>query len=327
MRTDDASHMEFERVSSNILIVRPCVNREIDDTHVMLSQRQLLDAWIHADNIKPHILWYYTPMAVPFTSHLSAALRVYDCMDELSGFAGAPHALRLLERQLMSECDVVFTGGNSLYEAKSLLHKNCHAVPSSVDVTHFRAARDGNPDPVLQHIPHPRLGYCGVIDERLDLGLIAALADLRPDWHQVYVGPVTKIDPADLPRRANIHYLGAKQYAELPGLMAGLDVGLMPFAMNDATRYISPTKTPEYLAAGLPVVSTPVRDVVRTWGNKGLVEIGATPHAFMLAIERCLSRTDHTWKHRVDRALSQLSWDASWQQMHQTMVKLVAGTA
>ena len=154
-----------------------------------------------------------------------------------------------------------------------------HGFPSSIDFDHFaQARRAGDPEPADQAaIPHPRLGFFGVIDERMDIDLVAGVADLRPDWHFVMIGPVVKIDPATLPRRANIHWLGGKSYEDLPRYLAGWDVGFMPFALNESTRFISPTKTPEFLAAGVPVVSTPITDVVRPYGEKGLVEIAETP--------------------------------------------------
>ena len=195
---------------------------------------------------------------------IDAAAVVYDCMDELSAFRFAPPELVAREAELMEAADVVFTGGWSIWEAKRARHDNIHAFPSSVDAAHFAQARGALADPPEQaRLPRPRLGYYGVIDERLDLGLIAAVAAARPDWQIVMVGPVAKIAPEDLPKAPNLHWLGQKSYDELPAYLSGWDVALMPFALNEATRFISPTKTPEYLAAGRPVVSTPVRDVER----------------------------------------------------------------
>jgi UDP-galactopyranose mutase len=164
------------------------------------------------------------------------------------------------------------------------------------------------------------MGYFGVIDERLDLDLLAAIADARPDWHLVMVGPVVKIDAGDLPRRPNLHWLGMKGYPELPEYLAGWDVALMPFALNESTRFISPTKTPEYLAGGRPVVSTPIRDVVKPYGESGMVEIADGPEAFVAAIDRVLGRAldrqdQESWLRRVDEHLSRGSWSRTWQQM------------
>src|SRR3712207_4223372 len=196
-------------------------------------------------------------------------------MDELSLFRGASQELLDLESALFSRCDLVFTGGMSLYEAKKSRHRSVHGFPSSIDFSHFSQARSIQVDPEDQaHIPHPRLGFFGVVDERMDIELLAEVADLRPDWQFVMIGPVVKIDPNSLPQRPNIHWLGGKSYADLPRYLFGWDVGFMPFALNEATRFISPTKKPEFLAAGVPVVSTPINDVVRPYGEKGLVEIG-----------------------------------------------------
>ncbi len=227
--------------------------------------------------------WYYTPCAVNFSLHREPDLCVYDCMDELSAFKGASPELAVCERRLFALADLVFTGGHALYEAKRFRHPNVHVFPSSVDKEHFAKARAAQTaDPADQAlIAHPRIGFFGVIDERFDIELTAAIADLRPDWQFIMLGPVVKIDEATLPQRANLHRLGCKDYQELPQYLAHWDAGFMPFAINAATRFISPTKTPEFLAAGLPVVSTPVRDVVRDWGDPGCVEISRDGAGFV----------------------------------------------
>jgi UDP-galactopyranose mutase len=234
-------------------------------------------------------------------------------MDHLAGFKGAPAGLLALEADLLGRADLVLTGGAQLYEAKRTSHSNVHCFPSSVDVAHFGAARRRLPDPADQAaIARPRFGYCGVIDERMDLGIVAAAAATHPDWHFVMVGPVVKIDPATLPRAANIHYLGMKTYDDLPAYLAGWDVAIMPFAHNEATRYISPTKTPEYLAAGRPVASTSIHDVVDPYGRTGLVEIGDGPTGFADACERALATDLPSLTERVDRFLAGMSWDRTW---------------
>jgi UDP-galactopyranose mutase len=274
-----------------------------------------------ADFVRTHELgrpwlWYYTPMALPWTRRIDASAVIYDCMDELSAFRGAPRELVALERELFSRADVVFTGGRSLYEAKTGQHPNVHAVPSAVEVAHFAGARREGADPADQAaIPRPRIGYYGVIDERLDLQLIADTARLRPDWHIVLVGPVAKLAPEEVPAAANIHRLGLKGYDELPDYLRGWDVAMMPFALNEATRYISPTKTPEYLAGGRPVVSTPVRDVVEPYGRLELVHIADTAETFVQAIERALREDVPSLLRRADGLLAEMSWDATWARM------------
>lgn len=290
-------------------------------------QRRLIDGLIAAEAITEYILWYYTPMALGFSDHLSPIGIVYDCMDELSAFKNAPAVLRDREAALMGRAGLVLTGGRSLFEAKRHLHSNIHPFPSSVDAAHFAQARHLEDDPADQaDIPHPRLGFFGVIDERMDLALIDGVATARPDWHLVLLGPVVKIDPASLPRRPNIHYLGAKSYAELPRYLAGWDVALLPFARNEATRFISPTKTPEYLAAGKPVVSTSIKDVVRPYGQHGLVRVADDPPSFVRACTAAMAEDATRRITRGDAFLRQTSWDGTWNRIRRLMDDLVAST-
>lgn len=269
-------------------------------------------------DIDEYIFWYYTPMALTFTDHFNPIASVYDCMDELSAFKGAHSALPMLEKQLFRHVDLVFTGGQSLYEVKCDQHPSVHAFPSSIDAKHFGKARNITEDPRDQaHIPHPRLGFFGVIDERFDSQLLDQVASMHPDWYFIMIGPIVKIDPASLPQHPNIHYLGGKKYQELPEYLAGWDIALLLFARNDSTRFISPTKTPEYLAAGKPVISTSIRDVVRPYGDLKLVEIADTPEDFIKAAEKILANADQTqWLARVDAFLEHISWDKTWSQMY-----------
>ncbi|HVQ09936.1 MAG TPA: UDP-galactopyranose mutase [Allosphingosinicella sp.] len=271
-----------------------------------------------ADERGPFIRWYYTPMMLPISRQVPAACTVYDCMDELANFRFAPPELLDLERELLDAADVVFTGGYSLYEAKKGRHANIHPFPSSVDRVHFSKARGDTDEPADQAaIPGPRLGFYGVIDERMDLDLVAALADAHPEWSIVMVGPVVKIDPAELPRRANLHYLGGRTYDELPAFLAGWDVALMPFAINESTRFISPTKTPEYLAGGCPVVSTPIADVVRHYGEIEAVRIADGAAAFTAACEDALALAQGPgeWLGEADAKLANLSWETTFARM------------
>ena len=241
-------------------------------------------------DIDEYVFWYYTPMALKFTDHFNPIASIYDCMDELSAFKGAHSELPGLEKQLFRCVDLVFTGGQSLYEAKCNQHTAVYAFPSSIDAAHFRKARTIVKDPEDQaSIPHPRLGFFGVIDERFDTELLEQVAAKRPDWSFVMIGPVVKIDPEKLPKHPNIYYLGPKKYNELPDYVAGWDIALLLFARNESTRFISPTKTPEYLAAGKPVISTSITDVVRPYGELKLVEITDTADEFIKAAERILS--------------------------------------
>ncbi len=291
-------------------------------------QRRLLTHLMARHRVRAYMLWYYTPMALDFSRHLAPELCVYDCMDELSCFKGAPEGIRAREDELFARAHVVFCGGHNLYEFKRGKHGDIHPFPSSIDAVHFARARSPLPEPADQaRIAGPRLGFFGVLDERFDRDLVGRVAAARPDWQFVFLGPVVKIDPADLPRLPNLHYLGPKPYAELPSYIAGWDVALMPFAMNESTRFISPTKTPEYLAAGRPVVSTPIRDVVRPYGEMGLVEIAAEAPEFVAACERALLPPASGWLARVDAFLAQTSWDLTWQRMTERLEAALARRA
>ncbi|MGI4788699.1 MAG: glycosyltransferase family 1 protein [Janthinobacterium lividum] len=277
----------------------------------------LLQTYMQEHQIDDYVLWYYTPMMASWTSDLTPKATVYDCMDELSAFADAPPALREREAMLFDRANLVFTGGQTLYEAKQGRHPAVYAFPSSVDVPFFMQARTIAEEPPDQvNISHPRLGFYGVVDERLDVALLGAVAALRPQWQWIIVGPtVSKIDPTTLPQLPNIHYLGGKSYAELPAYLAGWDVALLPFARNESTRFISPTKTPEYLAAGKPVVSTSIRDVIRPYGDLGLAWIADMPEEFVAACEAALADDAAARQQKADQFLSQISWDKTWGRM------------
>jgi glycosyltransferase involved in cell wall biosynthesis len=296
-----------------------------DENHRL--QSALLARLRNEHSIKNDVVWYYTPMSLNFTRELSPIVTIYDCMDELSAFRGAPPGLRLAEAELFSRADLVFTGGQSLFQSKRSQHHSVHCLASSIDYPFFASARTFAREPEDQSsIPHPRLGYCGVIDERIDLPLLDAIAEARPDWHLVMVGPVVKISPSDLPARPNIHYLGGRRYEQLPAYMSGWHVGLLPFAINESTRFISPTKTPEYLAAGLPVVSTPITDVVDPYGEREFVHIAGTPDKFIQAIEAALP-TKHsvTRLSKADAFLAQNSWDLTWRRMARLIDEVIGG--
>jgi UDP-galactopyranose mutase len=314
--TDGEPWLQTEAASGGVTVVAAHLPKDCSDNDSATIQRHLLDDLIVRERIGQYVLWYYTPMALGFTSHLQPDAIVYDCMDELSAFANAPAALKLHEAELFRRADVVFTGGQSLYEAKRHAHPNVHAFPSSVDVDHFARARQITTEPDDQAaVPRPRLGYFGVIDERMDIELLAGIAAARPSWQIVMLGPIVKIDPDTLPRPGNIHYLGPKPYNELPSYIAGWDVALLPFARNEATRFISPTKTPEYMAAGKPVVSTSIRDVVRPYGQQGLVRIADTVDGFVAACEAAMAEDASMRLRQADAFLRQTSWDGTWAQM------------
>jgi len=323
----DLPRLVTRTTPEGVLVATPWIAPGQDEVVVEGQQARLLDELVATLATPVQVAWFYTPMALAFAASLRAAVTVFDSMDELSAFRGASPRLVLLERRLLRRADLVFAGGHSLHEAKSRLHPRMHLFPSSVDAPHFHRAREATDEPLDQaELPRPRLGFHGVVDERMDLDLLAAIADRRPAWQIVIVGPVAKLDPASLPQRPNLHWLGQKSYASLPSYLSGWDVGLMPFALNEATRYISPTKTPEFLAAGVPVVSTPVADVVHDWAHDGFVEIASGVDAMVAAVERLLTRPKQTWLARVDQRLRWMSWDATWARM-QSLMQDAARTA
>ena len=282
------------------------------------SLQRLLEA--HLAHVRgPLIAWYYTPMMLTFSRDIDPDLTVFDAMDELSKFKFAPVKLLQLEQELIDRSDIVFTGGSSLFEAKKDRHDNVHCFPSSVDRAHFMKARVRGFEPADQEdLPRPRLGFYGVIDERFDTALLDEVAKMRPDWSFVMVGPVVKISEDELPKRPNIHYLGGKTYAQLPAYLSGWDVALMPFAMNESTEFISPTKTPEYLAGGKPVVSTPIKDVVRHYGQLKGVKIADNAADFVAQCEKALELSRHPeggWVAEADLMLSATSWDITQARM------------
>jgi UDP-galactopyranose mutase len=258
-----------------------------------------------------------------YSKDFHPSLIVYDCMDELSAFKFAPPELKETERKLFEKADVVFTGGYSLYHAKKHLHHNIYPFPSSIDKKHFAKARAYNQQPADQeNIPHPRLGFFGVLDERFDIELIREAAVKKPDWNFIFLGPVVKIDANDLPHNNNIHYPGSKTYNELPAYISGWDIALIPFVINESTRYISPTKTPEYLAAGKPVISTAIKDVVNPYGEHNLVSIIHSTEEFIDAGEELLKQTNRSnWLKQTDKFLSENSWDKTFNAMNDIIKK------
>jgi UDP-galactopyranose mutase len=312
----DREHLEMRVDRSGVHVIVP----HLVETSAPGAMGRLLDELLATHKDRDLVLWYYTPMALPFTEHLRPVATVYDCMDELSAFAGAAAGLQEAERRLLARADLVLTGGHSLYLAKKELHHNVHEFPSGVDVQHFATARLPVAEPEDQRsIPGPRIGFFGVLDERLDCELLAETATRTPGWQYILIGPVAKIDPSTLPRRPNLHYLGPKAYADLPRYIAGWDVAMMPFARNEATRFISPTKTPEYLAAGKPVVSTAIPDVVRGFGDQQLARIANTADDFVEAIRESLCEPAAPRCARADACLSTLSWDGMWMRISERL--------
>ena len=300
----------------NVHVVIPHLNVKQEDTNT--CRNTLLKKLLHQQNITNYIFWYYSPMMYLFSKSFNPALIVYDCMDELSAFKFAPPQLRETEQELFKAADVVFTGGHSLYQAKKHLHHNIYPFPSSIEKEHFVKARIHNQEPPdQQYISHPRLGFFGVLDERFDIELIREVAMKKPAWNFILLGPVVKISHDDLPHFSNIFYLGSKSYNELPAYISGWDIALVPFALNESTKYISPTKTPEYLAAGKPVISTAITDVVKPYGEENLVSIVHSAEEFITAAENILKQENKaSWLMQVDAFLADNCWDNTYAEMN-----------
>ncbi len=310
----------------NVWVVKPHLSDvECSEMELIVRQKTLLNKLFAKMEIEKYLFWYYTPMALKISDQFRPLRIIYDCMDELSAFKFAPTEISQLEKKLFDKADLVFTGGHCLYEAKQDCHHNIHPFPSSIDKEHFSKARADVNEPSDQApIPRLRIGFYGVIDERFNINLIREVASLRPEWHFVLVGPVVKIHPDDLPRNNNIHYLGGKSYQELPQYLAGWDIAMIPFEKNESTKFISPTKTPEYLAAGKPVISSSIRDVVKPYGEQQLVHIADTTEQFIAAVEKELSTSDKSeWNKKVDQYLSQISWDKTWNRMMKLVDEII----
>ena len=315
---DKESRWDIASPIPNVLVCQPHTSIAMPGFHDdQLPQMRKLMRQLAAD-YEEHIVWFYTPMALPLLQELRPRLVVYDCMDELASFKNAPKQLLERENAVLKVADIVFAGGPSLYRAKRERHPDVHCFPSSVDVAHFTQALDRvNSHPAHRDIPGPRLGFYGVIDERFDTELLTQLADAHPQWQVVLVGPIVRIDPAALPQRENIHYLGQQPYQALPYFLAGWDVCLLPFAINESTRFISPAKTLEYMAAELPIVSTPVTDVADLY--RDIVYIAADAPQFIAACEKALLESIEYRAEQVAKmngVVCLTSWDATVKEMH-----------
>lgn len=324
-----APHWERMHPPTNVTVLRPHTPHhepgfhaaQMPTLHKLVAELAATEGWANP------LVWLYTPLALPLVGQLEPTVLIFDCMDELSAFDFAPPELLELEAATMQQADLVFTGGPSLYRAKKDRHPRVFCFPSSVETDHFAQAREDGPEPADQaELPHPRLGFYGVVDERFDRELLDYAAQARPEWQFVIIGPVVKIDPASLPRHANIHYLGQRQYNELPAYLRGWDVCLLPFARNRATEFISPTKTLEYMAAEKPIVSTPITDVAQPYSD--IVYLGDTAETFVAACEAALNAGAEERARRTTLAravLAKTSWDATADAMN-TLIEQQAAT-
>ena len=332
--TNGPAYLERTTPCTGIEVLRPHTPVEAGGFHddQLVALRPMIAGYLADNPVDDYVVWFYTPMALPLLDELTPCAIVYDCMDELSAFKNAPRQMRQRETALLKSADLVVTGGPRLYEAKRHANANVLCVPSAVDAEHYSAARARADTAAMQRagelqgaIGAPRLGFFGVIDERLDLDLVARLADADPAWQIVMVGPVVKIDAAALPRRANLHWLGQQPYSLLPQLVAGWQVCLMPFALNESTEFISPTKTLEYMAAGKAVVSTPIHDVKAMFG--AIVAIAATADDFIAACRAALAESPAEAGERLARAqaiVAEHSWNAAAETIRRSLAAVLA---
>lgn len=314
--SDSNFYLSLSKREKKLHVVTPHLQSDLTETEINTALSKLVDQFLQNLELDHSIFWYYTPLALKFTDKHKPKIIVYDCMDELSAFKFAPKEIITLEKKLMAKADIVFTGGHSLYEAKKQYHSNIFPFPSSIEKKHFNSARIIPEAEEQKNIKGPKVGFFGVIDERFDIELLREIATKRPNWQLIMIGPVVKIEHEILPKNKNIHYLGQKCYNELPRYLAGWDIALIPFLLNESTRFISPTKTPEYLAASIPVVSTAITDVVKPYGIKKLVRICKDSDEFINAIETELAvKCRKEWLTQVDEYLKLISWDKTFNSM------------
>lgn len=279
-------------------------------SHVNGIIQKLLETHL-AGRLSHAVIWYETPMALGAAPRtITPDLVVFDVMDELANFRYAPAEITKLDSALINQADLVFTGGPSLYRRRADQHPRVYCFTSGVDQVHF-AAPQSEPPLDMDGFEGPVIGFYGVLDERIDFALLNELAILRPTWNIVLVGPMAKITEEDLAHQPNIFYLGLRSYAELPSYLARFDCAILPFALNESTTFISPTKTLEYLAGGKPVVSTAIRDVVDLYGS--VVDIAGTAAEFVRAIEASWAERGDAARnreHHVADILRHYDWDA-----------------
>lgn len=328
--------IEATQADNNITVVVPHTVEDgwgFNDKQIAVIG-PMVKGWVeeHVDITDGYGIWFYTPQAYPLKHAFGPDFVIFDVMDELSMFAHAPAELKAREKELLETADLVIAGGPSLARAKQAVRPDTLSLPSCVDANHYspeRAAQleaENHVEDQLEHdIPHPRIGFFGVIDERLDIDLVAAIADANPRWHVVMVGPVVKIDPATLPQRDNIHYLGSQPYSLLPQIVQGWDVCMMPFALNDATKFISPTKTLEYMAAEKPIVSTAIHDVIELYGS--VVRVGYDYGQFIKHIEDFLVEEPVQAAQRIVEGkdlVAHYSWDETAERVHDAIENAIA---
>jgi len=328
LKEDAEPRIDFHRVMPNVTVVTPhaspswATNPKLP-TKLREWTKEAIARMNEEGTFERPLLWYYSPMDSSWSlGHFENRGVVYDCMDELSQFTGAPKALVNNEARLIEHADIVFTGGYNLGEKKKKQHDNVHIFGCGVEFSHFNKAIDSNTavPPDIDFMARPILGWMGVVDERVDYAMVGEMARMRPDWSFAMVGPVVKVDPAHLPHSPNLYWLGGRDYQQLPGYVAAFDVNMMCFAINKATEFINPTKGLEYMATGKPIVSTHVKDVVNQWSDIVLLAKGA--EEFVKAAEQALDKNNADVQARVEKGLA-LARQCSWESTVKTMQDLI----
>jgi glycosyltransferase involved in cell wall biosynthesis len=295
--------------TANLVVINPHLHILQPKVHNIESIASVLPKYVKNKHVP--IGWFYSPSFSPLLESLNFETVVFDCMDELSLFKGASQQIVDQEKYLVANADIIFTGGKSLYESKQKLHPNVFCFPSSVDRDHFSTIEHTKNIPSdIANIPSPIVGYYGVIDERIDLQLLAETAKNMPEVSFVMIGPLAKIHDNDLPKEDNIHYLGMKTYNELPLYLNTFDIAMMPFALNDATKYISPTKTLEYMAACKPIISTKIADVERDYS--ACVSLIENADDFCDEVNFLLNQKEgYSMEMQYNKILQNTSWDTT----------------
>jgi UDP-galactopyranose mutase len=335
-KADTPPHWEFASPTPRLTVCRP--HLPANSQKHQSSWKTLLHQLKTSYSISNPVGWLATPLALPLLNEFSPSVILYDAIDELNCPRGTTTQWLDMENKVLSKADAVFTSGYSLYQMLRQKHSNVHCLPSSADINHFKQARtlrrmyEGQTlFTVESHepeghacLPHPRLGYCGVLDKRIDFELIDLVARTRPEWQVVLVGPLVDLKPSQLPRQPNLHYLGPRPYDQLPAYIAGWDAALMPFVCNDSTRYLNPTTTMEYMAAERLIVTTRVADVVKPYC--GIVFVGHSPNTFIVGCEEAItaSETERLTQVRLMReALTLNSWQATVRSMDFVLTRVL----
>ena len=299
----------IKTADAKLNIIVPYLPNGLSDSEVNTSMRLMLDELLLDEDIENFTTFYYSPKPLIYSSHLKPSLIFFDCMDDE----------RLLSNnELINKSNYIFTSSQSLHEDNSSHQYNLHLLPDSFEFAHFEKSRVLLNEPHDQiNIPHPRIGYYGVVDEKFNLKLLDKMSDLRPEFQFIIMGPVVGIDSSTLPKKPNIHYLGKKDFQSLPFYLSSWDCAFMPYAHNDATRFTSPTKTAELLASGTPVVSTSIFNVVHPYADAKLIHIADHPEHFVECIEKAINESnyDPEWLERVDQFLEGKSWDSTFKQI------------